>query len=91
MLTVIKRLGHEEAFDIQKIINSLAAASDELRQPFCDSDIHNLAADIEKRVEGMEKITSKELFAITIETIFREGFEDLAHAYLDSGLSHWRE
>lgn len=81
MLTVIKRSGKEELFNIEKIKNSAAAASDELRQPLSSGDIQNLAVGVQKQLTGKEKISTKELFEIVVNTMRKEGFSELADAY----------
>lgn len=85
MLTVIKRSGKEEPFSIEKIKNSTATASDELHQPLGSSDINNLAADLEQKLAGKEKVTAQELFDILIQTMRKEGFTELADSYEASG------
>lgn len=89
MLTVIKRSGKEEAFSIEKIKNSVAAASDELRRPLSSSDLQNLAGDIQKKLVGKEKITSRELYETVIFTMREQGFSELTDAYVGSKSNSW--
>lgn len=91
MLMVIKRSGKEEAFEPEKIKSTLAAASDELKKPLATSDINIIASELNKRLEGKEKITSKALFELLVGTLRREGYIELANSYVSNSLNFKRQ
>jgi transcriptional regulator NrdR family protein len=81
MLMVIKRSGREEIFDIEKIKSTLGIASDELGEPLTQSGINLIIEPVLKRLEGKNKVTSKEIFAEVVLSMRNNGFSALADSY----------
>jgi transcriptional regulator NrdR family protein len=83
MLTVIKRNGENQVFDIEKIKNSLAAASDESRAPLNKSDINNIAHCLERIVADKTVIHSKEIYTVLAGILYVQGFREFLKEYGD--------
>jgi len=84
-MKVIKRDGRLQEFDLDKIIRSIGAASDDAGKPLNTSDLHNIARDIEKSIKklGKEQISFDEIRTIVIDTLEKNGFKDVAKAYMN--------
>lgn len=91
MLTVIKRQGREEPFNIEKIKTTLAAASDDFGQPLGSGELRNLADGILGQFAGKETVTAKEIFNAVLEALRSQGFGALATFYSESSLNNWKE
>lgn len=82
-MKVRKRDGRLQDFDLEKIIRSIEAASDEVGEPMTFSDLHNVSKEVEKTL--MSKYKDEVSYmdirdAISIE-LKKCGFEDVAKAY----------
>lgn len=82
MAMVIKRSGRQEAFDVQKIKNTLGTASDELGRPMSHSDIKLVVTPVLNFVTGRETVSSREIYDELIQSLRACGFHDLADAYM---------
>ncbi|MDL2233132.1 hypothetical protein LJC63_06075 [Ruminococcaceae bacterium OttesenSCG-928-L11] len=89
MAMVQKRSGKMEAFDIQKIKNTLAIASDELGRPLGHSDIKLVTSPVLKFVEGKETVTSKEIYGVVVDSLEQSGFRELADSYRKNSGNYW--
>lgn len=81
MLTVVKRSGKSEPFDPQKLENSLAAASDELRKPLSQGDINLIMSPVLRAVVTKQSVTSSELYDLLAKSIEDAGFGQIARVY----------
>ncbi|MCX7694653.1 MAG: ATP cone domain-containing protein [Caloramator sp.] len=82
-MQVIKRDGTLQEFDINKIIKSLQAASDDVGEPLNESDLHNIAKDIENELKGLGKdeVSFEIIRKMIADILNKEGFKDVAKAY----------
>lgn len=82
-MKVIKRDDRIQKFDLNKIKTSIYRASDDADQPLNESDIQNLAKDIEINIKDLQKDTVS--FDIIQELVLtqleKSGFNILAKFY----------
>ncbi|MBU3192018.1 ATPase [Clostridium bowmanii] len=69
-MKVVKRDGRLQEFDLNKIKTSIYRASDDAGQPLNESDIENLARNIEKGLQNYQK--SSVHFDIIQKFVLRE-------------------
>lgn len=85
-MRVIKRNSRMQEFDIIKIRSSILGASIDSNTIINEADlkiISNKVAKILQEIRGKDGISSTyEIFAIIIETLNKDGFEDIAMSYL---------
>lgn len=83
-MKVIKRDGRVQEFDLDKLARSIDAASDDAGEPLTESDLHNISKDIEAILKslGKEEITHDEIRKIVLDVLEKEGFKDIAKAYI---------
>jgi transcriptional regulator NrdR family protein len=82
-LKVIKRDGRTQEFNIHKIILTLEKVSEEIEEPFTESDINNLSGDILtfiKTIDG-DKISVKDIQDIVVEELVKLGFNKASKHY----------
>lgn len=85
-MTVIKRDGRIQEFDVIKIRSSILGASIDSNTIINESDLKVLSKrvlKVLKAIRGEDGITSTyEIFAIIIETLKNDSFNDIAMSYL---------
>lgn len=76
-MKVIKRDGRRQDFDLDKIIRSIEAASDDVREPLTESDLHNIAKDIEKTIKdlGREEVLYSDIRKIVLDVLKKKDFK----------------
>ena len=84
-MKVIKRDGRIQEFNINKIITTLEKVSDEIEEPFTESDIENLSEDIEKALKG---IASDSINVNDIQDVVTKKLENLGFS---KAAKHYRE
>ncbi len=82
-MKVKKRNGEMENFEIEKIANSVANASDETHEPLNMGDIEILTKDIYHKIKeiGKETIESEEIFDTILLYLMKERFYHVAEQY----------
>ena len=83
-MKVIKKDGRIQSFDIIKVRSSILSASIDSNTIINESDLKNISARVLKELKGLrgEDGLSYEIFAIIIECLNKDGFEDIANSYL---------
>ena len=86
-MQVIKKDGRIQSLDVIKIRSSILGASIDSDTIINEADLKVLSTRFLKVLQGIrgeEGITSTyEVFAVIIETLNRDGFNNIAMAYLD--------
>lgn len=82
-MKVIKRDGRLQEFDLSKIKTSIYRASDDAEQPLNESDIENLAKNIEKSLKNYQKdsIHSDIIQNFVLRELEKQGFKIVAEYY----------
>ena len=80
---VFKKKGLVEPYDREKLLNSVAAASDHCSMPMTKGDLHLILRDVENLLEGYnrELIPTTLLREFVMESLKKEGFGNIAHCY----------
>jgi len=79
-MTVIKKSGKKEAFSTEKLMQSIAAASDEAKEPLNESDLKILLAEFQMITKEKNLITSQQIDIIVNGLLYSRGFHGvLAH------------
>ena len=88
-MKVKKRNGEIENFQINKVANSIANASDETHEPLNLGDIEMLTKDINHKLKeiGKETIDSEEIFDTILLCLMKERFYHVAEEYRNK--SEW--
>ena len=85
-MKVIKKDGRIQSFDIIKVRSSILSASIDSNTIINESDLKNISARVLKELKGLRGedglSSTYEIFAIIIECLNKDGFEDIANAYL---------
>lgn len=82
-MKVIKRDGRIQEFNINKIILTLEKVSEEIGEPFTESDINNLSGDIVnfiKKIDG-NTISVANIQDMVVEELVMLGFNKAAKHY----------
>lgn len=90
MLKVIKRSGAEQPFDPAKIKNSLAATSDEIRQPMGSRDLDAIVKELLELIEGRESVSSRQILIIISGILYVDGYRGVLEAYINFKDNAWR-
>lgn len=82
-MKVIKRDGRVQEFDINKILLTLEKVSDEIAEPFTESDINNLLEDIESSIKAVsrDKVMVNKIQDVVVEQLEKLGFNKAAMHY----------
>lgn len=82
-MTVIKRNGRSQEFDINKILLTVENASDEAKAPMSSSDIGNVGEDVQAKIDSLccEQISSAEIRNIVVDTLKALGFSKVSEYY----------
>jgi len=82
-MKVIKQDGRLQDFDLSKIKTSIHRASDDANEPLTASDIQNLARNIEKEIETLQKDTihSYLIQGLVLSEIEKSGFHNVGKYY----------
>lgn len=82
-MKVIKRDGRIQDFNIDKILITLVKVSDEIAEPFTESDINNLSEDIVKSIKAkaIDTIGVNSIQDVVIEQLEKLGFNKAAKHY----------
>ena len=82
-MKVIKKDGRIQSFDIIKVRSSISIDSNTIIN---ESDLKNISARVLKELKGLRGedglSSTYEIFAIIIECLNKDGFEDIANSYL---------
>jgi transcriptional repressor NrdR len=83
IMKVIKQDGRLQGFDLSKIETSIYRASDDANEPLNASDIQNLARNIEKEIENLQKDTihSYLIQSLVLGEIEKSGFHIVGKYY----------
>lgn len=81
MLTIIKRNGTSEEFSMNKIRNSLAASSDEAKQPLNESDITGMTEKLQAILKDKKDISSQQIEIIVCGLLYTAGFTGIMEQY----------
>lgn len=82
-MKVIKKDGRTQKFDLDKIKTSIYRASDDAEQPLNESDIDNIAGDIETNIKDLKKeaVNSYVIQELVVDQLEKSGFNVLAKYY----------
>ncbi len=82
-MKVIKKDGRTQKFDLDKIKTSIYRASDDAEQPLNESDIENIAGDIETNIKDLKKesVNSYVIQELVVDQLEKSGFNVLAKYY----------
>lgn len=82
-MKVIKRDGRIQEFDINKILITIEKVSDEIVEPFTESDINNLSEDILNSIKAISKDTIEvnKIQDVVVEQLEKLGFGKAANHY----------
>lgn len=82
-MKVIKKDGRTQKFDLNKIKTSIYRASDDAEQPLNESDIDNIAGDIETNIKDLKKdsVNSYVIQELVVDQLEKSGFNVLAKYY----------
>lgn len=82
-MKVVKRDGRIQDFDLNKILITLEKVSDEIVQPFTESDINNLSEDIENSIKALsgDAIEVGKIQDVVVENLEKLGFNKAAKHY----------
>ncbi|MCX7884763.1 MAG: ATP cone domain-containing protein [Caloramator sp.] len=82
-MKVRKRDGRLQDFDLEKMIRSIEAASDEVGEPMTLSDLHNVSKEVEKILMSKYKdeVSYMDIRDAILTELKNSGFEDIAKAY----------
>ncbi|MBU3142398.1 ATP cone domain-containing protein [Clostridium sp. CF012] len=82
-MKVIKRDGRLQEFDLSKIKTSIDRASDDARQPLNESDLENLARNIQKDLKNYQKesIHSDIIQKFVLLELEKQGFKVVSEYY----------
>lgn len=82
-MKVIKKNGKTQKFDLDKIKTSIYRASDDAEQPLNESDIENIAGDIETNIKDLKKdsVNSYVIQELVVDQLEKSGFNVLAKYY----------
>lgn len=83
MLTIIKRSGRKEPFELEKTKQSLAASSDEAKEPLNESDLRRIMAELKQILEGKELVTTQQIVVIITGLLYTKGFFGVLDHYLN--------
>lgn len=82
MLTIVKKNGQQERFSIAKIKSSLAASSDEAKQPLNESDLAGIVSELEQILADKATITTQQIVVIVTGLLYIKGFTGVLKQYL---------
>lgn len=82
-MKVRKRDGRLQDFDLEKMIRSIEAASDEVGEPMTLSDLHNVSKEVERSLKSkcIDEVSYLEIRDTISMELKNSGFEDVAKAY----------
>jgi len=82
-MKVIKRDGRIQKFDLNKIKTSIYRASDDADQPLNESDIENLAKNIEINIKDLQKdsVSFDIIQELVLAQLEKSGFNVLSKYY----------
>ena len=88
-MKVLKRNGSLQDFDIEKIRYSIANASDSIRKPLTEGDLHALSKEVLGALgkKGEDTVRFDELHKLVVGALRDTGFYDVAQEYDASELS----
>lgn len=87
-MKIIKRKGHIETFDIEKIKQSLSSASADINEPLSESDLKLISKKVENKLQEMNRETtsSYEVFSLVLFVLKDMDFNKLGQAYCNGSL-----
>ncbi|MGH4050960.1 MAG: ATP cone domain-containing protein [Clostridium sp.] len=82
-MKVLKRDGRVQDFDLSKIKTSIYRASDDADQPLNESDIDNIAEDVEISIKALQKdtISFDVIHELVLAKLEKSGFNTLSKYY----------
>lgn len=81
-MTIIKKSGRKETFSSEKLLNSIAAASDEAKQPLNKSDLNTILVDFQQIVKGKDLITTQQIDVIVNGLLYSKGYFGILEKYV---------
>lgn len=82
MLTIIKKNGQREEFCVNKIKSSLAASSDEAKQPLNESDLTSILHELQQILDGKTTVSTQQITVIIAGLLYLKGFIGVLQVYL---------
>lgn len=90
MLTVIKRTGRHEPFNVEKIKRVLANISDERNEPLNEGDLRGITRELESIIDQKASISSKHLYIIIVGILYTQGFTYILESYTRHVSNAWK-
>lgn len=81
-MTIIKKSGKKEQFSIEKLSNSIAAASSEANEPLNESDLKIIISEFNQLVQGKNFITTGQIDVIVNGILYSKGFFGVLERYV---------
>lgn len=81
-MMIIKKSGRKEEFAPEKILRSIAAASDEAKEPLTESDLNIILADFRQIVSGKNLITSRQVAIIVCGLLYSKSHFKTMEKYM---------
>lgn len=81
-MTIIKKSGKKEDFSPEKLSRSIAAASDDAKQPLNESDLKMLLAEFRQIVSGKDLMTTQQVDVIVNGLLYSKGYFDILEKYV---------
>ncbi|QCX34153.1 ATPase [Caloramator sp. E03] len=84
-MKVRKKDGSFQEFNLEKIVRSIEAASDEVGEPMTLSDLNNISKEVEKKLKALYKdeVSYAEIRDTIVNELKSSGFSDVAKSYSD--------
>ncbi|MCI6159410.1 MAG: anaerobic ribonucleoside triphosphate reductase [Selenomonadaceae bacterium] len=86
--TVTKRSGHTVAYNRQKIVNAIAGANADCKNPMTEKDVEEVASQVEWDIQDRENIGVEEIQDIVEQELMKYDFYDVAKKYITYRARH---
>lgn len=87
-MTIIKKSGKKEEFSVEKLSNSIAAASIEANEPLGESELKMILAEFQLIVKGKDLITSQQIDVIVNGLLYSKGHYGTLEKYVSYHKKH---
>lgn len=87
-MKIIKKKGHKEDFNTNKVKRSILNASKEINQTLSDSDLNIIETEVLKKLKllNREVTSSYEVFAIILYVLKELGFDKIGETYFKGSI-----
>lgn len=81
-MTIIKKSGRKEEYSAEKLSNSIAAASDEAREPLNESDLKLIITEFNQIISGKELMTTQQIDVIVSGLLYSKNRRKTLEQYM---------